>query len=992
MLAPVSTGTRDRSNPIALDATEALDSLAGARPAIPELRPGEQIGRYLIEQQLGAGGMGVVFSAHDPQLDRKVAIKLLHAGPSAPDLAARLAREAIALAKLAHPNVVAVHDFGEVEGRVFVAMQYIDGTTLGPAVAAKKGDWRGIVSLFVPAGRGLAAAHEAGLVHRDIKPGNILVDSHGGVHVTDFGLARLADDTPSGEASIDALAVTTLSAESHHPTGVGASHTTGRSILTTPMTEAGVAIGTPAYMAPEQFLGRKITARTDQFSFCVALWEALHGQHPFLIPKPGETAAAARIRLADGVIAGDVVPPPASAKVPRWLTRAVRRGLEPDPAKRWPDMGALLAAITPRVHRSPAVIAAVALAAAAGGAAIVALAVRGGGAPSCASLAEERIDAVWSPERRAAIASRFAAAGRPYAAAMAESAGDALDAYATEWAAARTDACAATRERGEQTELLAERRLRCLDERHTALGVVVGLLADEDRPEFTDQALRMVSGLPALADCADAEGLLAGVAPPAPEIAAKVAALEPKLAEARARRDAGQFREAKALAEAMRADADAAGYAPIQVGVDHVAGECSLALSEPGAFALFSAALERATRHRLDRDAARTASLALVAAAQEKKPEAADAMVPVARGLAERVGDPAFPLEFRIRYGRALVRMRRWKEAAPVCREAIAASEALYGADNPKVVLALDCLMEALIPLDVADEALPVIERALALRRAQVGEDHPAIADYLEALSNVYDVLGNPKDQRGMLEKALAIRERAFGPEHAKVAESLMSLAHLDAAGGNLEAARATGLRALNIAERASGPDSRQAAFIHNTLGTFAVYLRDLTEGRKHLDRARDIFTKEVGERSLEVAMVLIFYGQMESREGDVAGGIAMLERALAIMEEHKDHRATIARSALGSALIVGQQWDRAVVVLEHSLAADQTNIAPQNRILMRLQMVKALQATGGDKARIRTLIDEARDIVTAGNGALDDFIWQIDQTEGKKPAKSGKK
>src|SRR5262252_5109157 len=256
---------------------------------------GASFGRYLILEDVGRGGMGEVYAAYDPQLERRIALKVLHqnlaSGEAADTARARLLREAKAIAKLSHPNVVVVYDAGAIDDRVFLAMEFIEWATLASWLAAAPRGWREIRDVFIRAGRGLAAAHDAGLVHRDFKPQNVMVGREGTVRVMDFGLAREADQL-GGEVVPE-------------PGVLSEGALTAQSIA---LTRTGSLLGTPLYMAPEQFLRAATDARTDQFSFCVALYEALFGERPFA----SETMPA-RIQA---VVAGRVREPPQKAKVP----------------------------------------------------------------------------------------------------------------------------------------------------------------------------------------------------------------------------------------------------------------------------------------------------------------------------------------------------------------------------------------------------------------------------------------------------------------------------------------------------------------------------------------------------------------------------------------------------------------------------------------------------------------------------------------------------
>ena len=316
-----------------LDATVPADD-AAPRGMRPDLPMGILVGRYITTGVLGRGGMGVVYSAHDPVLRRPVALKLLHGADAAS--AGRLIREAQALARLSNPHVVAVYDAGEYAGdEVFIAMQHVDGQDLATVLAQRRPSRAQILDWFIAAGRGLSAAHAAGLVHRDFKPANVLLDRSGNVAVTDFGLAR--EVLPNGQAR---------------------------------QTNMAALAGTPAYMSPEQHSLLPATQASDQFSFCLALWEALFEQHPYLA---GPREGLSPVEIGGAIFDAPLIPPPKVSDVPRRVIDALIRGLERKPIARWPSMPALLAALapTPRLRRWPIVIAGLIGAGAATAAALV---------------------------------------------------------------------------------------------------------------------------------------------------------------------------------------------------------------------------------------------------------------------------------------------------------------------------------------------------------------------------------------------------------------------------------------------------------------------------------------------------------------------------------------------------------------------------------------------------------------------------------------------
>ena len=312
------------------DSAFPLDSLfaSEAEPGTEQVQAlvvGVKVGRYELLSKIGEGGMGAVFLAHDDRLERKVAVKVLRTDRSGKGGNARMLREARALARVSHPNVVQVYDSGEQGDNVYIAMEYIDGLTLRRWLAARERSIEEVCTVFTAAGRGLAAAHAQGLVHRDFKPDNVMIGHDGRVRVMDFGLVR----KQGGSAE-------------HSHTGISVSRDTEpeEEAVSEQLTMTGTLLGTPAYMAPEQHRSEAIDARTDQFSFCVAFWEALYRQRPF----EGRTV----LGLASAILAGKLTPTPPEAKVPPDLRDIVRRGLEAEPSARWPSMNELLAALEQR--------------------------------------------------------------------------------------------------------------------------------------------------------------------------------------------------------------------------------------------------------------------------------------------------------------------------------------------------------------------------------------------------------------------------------------------------------------------------------------------------------------------------------------------------------------------------------------------------------------------------------------------------------------------
>lgn len=444
---------------------------AGADPA-----PGTRVGRYMLLERLGAGAMGVVFAAYDPELDRKVAVKVLRGDasvePAQAPSDARLVQEARAMAQLAHPNVVAVHDVGWFGDRVFIAMELVEGHTLAHWLAAERRWLREVIAMFIAAGHGLAAAHAAGLVHRDFKPENVLIGKDGRARVTDFGLAHRAelpaDPGPSSPSATDRRRTTRLLA------------------------------GTPFYMAPEQLKRERVDARTDQFSFCVALYAALTGDHPFPAGHRmlGLTAAS-----------------PRRGALPSWLWRALQPGLAVARDQRYPTIDALLSRLARGPRRGRRIWTAAVLALVAAAVVGVARFDRDAGAagPTCEG-AERLLAGVWDRPRAHAIDDVFRATGATTATAAFASASLLLDQYAHRWIAMRTDACRRAQTDSGPSETILNLRIACLDARLGELRVLTGRLAAADTT-LVDGAVVAVQGLGKLDVCTDDRALQRPLAP-----------------------------------------------------------------------------------------------------------------------------------------------------------------------------------------------------------------------------------------------------------------------------------------------------------------------------------------------------------------------------------------------------------------------------------------------------------------------------------------------
>ena len=520
-------GDERETNRPSVGTVEARPLPEGRAFGKPQFAP-EQ--RYVLLDQVGQGAMGVVFAAWDRELNRKIAIKLVRPERSDPREQARLLREAQALAGLRHDNVVLVYDVGTLEGRVFVAMEFIEGPSLRGWLAERPRPWRDVVRAFLAAGRGLQAAHAAGLVHRDFKPDNVLIDRAGKVRVADFGLAR--ETAPPTEKGADArdLAARTIW-----------------------MSTAADGMGTPAYMAPELLEGGRAEPRSDQFAFAVALFEALFGALPFE-GKTGPELLAAMDR--------PVAKP--STNVAGWLWAVIVRGLARDPGRRFPSMQALLAELgrDPGARRKRVAWAAGILLAV-GAAQAGAWQMAGRSRLVCKG-AEGKLAGIWDDAARARVRRAFTASKSPLATDTTGRVIEALDEYGRKLVASATDACEATQLRGDQSSAVMDLRTACVGQRLDELRAVASVLADADA-QTVGNAVKVARALPDPRACDDVTALLRPVPLPAePAARARTAEIRRKVAEARAIYEAGRLSQALPIFEQAVTSAQALGYAPVE--------------------------------------------------------------------------------------------------------------------------------------------------------------------------------------------------------------------------------------------------------------------------------------------------------------------------------------------------------------------------------------------------------------------------------------------
>jgi eukaryotic-like serine/threonine-protein kinase len=708
-----------------------------------------RVGRYVIVEVIGRGGMGIVYAAYDPELDRKVAIKLID--PQREDVAARvrLLREAQAMARLQHPNVVAVHDVGTLGDRVFLAMEFIRGRTLGDALRERGQSWRDVLPLLSAAGRGLAAAHAVGLVNRDFKPDNVLVSDDGRVRVADFGLARATEGSRSDD-DVEQTAAPDLGS---------LAQAAGLRV-----TRTGAMLGTPAYMAPEQYARRGTDARTDQFAFCVVVYEALFGVRPFA----GESVP----EIASSVLAGEVRPVPRPTRVPLALTRAIMRGLASDPDARWPDMDALLDAMERVPRRARVGWAAVALAVLLPG---VVIADRAFSQPGTHCVdAEQLASSLWDDTRRTAIERAVLDTQLPYAADTWRRVQELLDAQTHGWARAHANACE-SHAQGELSDDLFDRKMACLGQRRSEVESLVDVLTAADTTAI-ERAVTAASGLAPVSTCDDAGLLLSRLdAPRDARTIAHVAELRERLAGARVVAEAGRLTDARAEIEEATREADALAYRPL---VAEAREELGMILDRTGEYAAAVEAYEQAWWEALacghDRIAAMAAiDLVLARGVRQSQVDEALKRSKDARAMIERVpDDTVLAGHYHASLGNLLGKRGDHAGAVAELRIAVELEEDRLGPETPLVARQVAALGLALYRAGDYPASREQLERARDIQTRTLGREHPDVAITMNTLGGVLARQGKLDDAEAVHRRALEIRIAALGPDHPDTASS----------------------------------------------------------------------------------------------------------------------------------------------------------------------------------------------------------------------------
>ncbi|MEM6295406.1 MAG: serine/threonine-protein kinase [Myxococcota bacterium] len=938
---------------------------------------GDSVGRYVVLQEVGQGGMGRVLRAYDPRLQREVALKVLRPNALSDEASSRLAAEARAMAQVAHPNVVPIYDVDVEDGQIILVMQYVAGTTLRAWIRGEP-SWRDVVDRYVLAGRGLAAAHAVGLLHRDFKPANVLLAEDGAVKVTDFGLAKPAANASRSRHSLDE-----------------SSSSSDRLTRSDTMTQAGTVLGTPRYMAPEQHGGLVLTPAADQFAFCVALWEALQHAAPYSGARLGR-------QKREG--------PPAwpGGPVPRRIADAIRRGLSPLPSERWPSMDALLDRIAddPVARRTRRI--------AFGGAAVVAVvgsvlgwrAYQGPNADICDG-AEDELETAWGDSRQEAADEAVMAEDTPYARVTWERARGRIDSYAQRWVELHDDACESTAVRGVQSAAVMDLRMACLRDAEVGLRAVTGVLANADR-EVRENMDSLLDTLPDLGRCSDVVRLQAEVEPPPPDVEDRVREARGLLAEASAESNGGRYKAAQLRVDDARAELLGVDYAPAVAELALAEGMVSNKLGhyEDAVEALRRAVRQSATTGQRDLLLRASTELMYVLGRSLSRFDEGLALRQLAEGLAE--GRPLDEADVANTVALVLLDKGSLKEAEAVQRRAYALRNDALGERNAAVANSRHTLALLLTAQSKHAEALEEHQAALEIWNEALGPEHPNVTMSMSNIATTYFHLGDYEASEKAHRDALALRIRALGPEHPEVLTARNNLAltlckqgqwstcelelkrTLDAqakqlgeesrdrartfvnlgvalqAQGRFEEAAEANREGLRMCEKVLGPNHSETAVVRiniaNDLARTGMHAEAAAEYRKALSTLETA----LGPEHSSVAIAVNNLAAMLEEQDDFAGAEVQYRKALKIRlatigEEHP--LVASVRTSLARVLLAQGNDEEALVLAEQGWRRLESDASPNNRGEGAFVLARALSKTTltkATRARIVELLEAA--------------------------------
>jgi len=910
-----------------------------SRLQVPKQEDPVRIGRHLVVRRIAEGAFGVVYEAYDPELERKLAVKVLRGGSAEGSTASSgsLLEEARHLAQVSHPHVVSVFDVGILPAQpgeaapIYLAMEMVEGQSLQEWFATGPHPWREVVERLRAAGEGLAAAHQAGVVHRDFKPANVLIGSDGRLRVADFGLA----------------VASTPSAGKHQG----------------PVAESASALrsGTPAYMAPEQHGGAPCDARTDIYAFCVSLYEGVYGQRPFAGSSWTELQAAKQ--TGDARFMGK--------RIPGWLRQLIARGLQPRPEDRFATMRELLGVLDKRLSkRRRRVAMAAGLVVVALGAGYAVATAGSSDREVCLEKSAAALADVWGDSVGRRIEAAFEKTGLPYAASALSSTRERLDGYAESWRALDAEVCEARSFLEHNAPALLRQRETCLASRLSDLESLVSLLAEADR-DTVQQSVAAAYELPDPAACSEVSEI--GGAPPDPRLQEEIDRLGLAIARLRSLRLFGKYDEAQPLAVTVASMADAIEDPSAAAEALYEAGRTQEAAGDTKeAEALLKRAARRAEAGDRPHLVAQIKSHLVwivghvLGRREEGKVWASNADAAIARVGESGADVRKLEAQYMNSLGAIHFSEGDYDAALAVYERAHALWTEVYGSDHPAAIRALNNMGSVRFSQGRMREARDIYEQVLAVRTKRLGADHPEVAITLSNLGAVDTELGDYATSLEESQRVLEIRQRTLDPKHPHMARAHHQLAVVLGRLGDLEAARAHHEAALAILRESLGEDHPEVAASLNSLGAVLERSNRFEEAREHYRQALELIEKRLGGDHPSAMLVLLNFGDLRRRMGDAKGAVELHERALAIATSiAPDHpRATHALTTLGRDYLAMGEPEKALEVLERSRELRKTSELDKGRAAENdMAMGQALWELGRDREHAHALVAAAEKV-----------------------------
>lgn len=931
-----------------------------------DLPRGFAVGRYLVLDRIGTGGQSVMYSAYEPERVRKVTLRVFHQDDSpVPDrekLQSQFLHVAQLLARLSHPQLIPIYEIGTFGDQNFIAMEFVDAIDLPSWLRQQARSQQNILDVFILAGRGLKAAHNAGLLYAKFRPDIILIAPSGQVYID---LLDLLDgestvlEAPSAPAQLlfrFEPAVYTNQLQSKALSDHGVAH----------------------YAAPEQYVAKPVEIRTDLFNFCAALYEALYTVPPF----SGNTLAEYLL----SVQAGTLRPVPAGVRSsPSWLRQALLRGLSAEPNRRYDSMDALLTTMSrPRYLMRWGWIW--------GGTGLalgvllllswhISILVKR--QQLLCSGAVTKLTAVWDSPRKEAIHDAFRRTGKPFAEETWQRLEQSLNRYAMQWVSMHNEACRLTQVRKEQSDALLDLRMRCLDRRLADLTALTQRLSELDEA-WLDKVTSAAQSLPPVSACADVVTLSAPIPlPDSPAKRERVASLQRELSGIQTMQRLGEYVKSQKPAQVMAENARALGYTPLEAeALNLLATAQNQRGQSQEAIKTLQLAAASAIAGRDLRVAARAfTNLLLISGYRLQLPDEVRKWEMLASAALIASGrDQEGQVELASAKCLAAFSSPLQERTLSLCQESLAAATKFYGPTHYFVSVQLNNLAVILGDRKQLDQALQLFRQSLSITQQQLGASHPRVAVRLMNIGEALGFQGKYQEAIPYVLQAFDLQKRLLEPDNPQIGITLSALGRLQWGAGQLGTARSTLMRAILILKK--GFPANHSLVIEAQVGLIRTLLAE--ELNAEAEQLGKRVIAEVGAAPpgrLELRDMYYYLGQALARQHRFDEALQYHRQALFFHEKAREETAQVSDwSAIGTDLVALKRVQEAMILLERGVQRSAAaSISAEARAASQFALARALRLTTKrlSDERVLSLVRSARDVYVQGGPRL-----QVEKTE----------